>query len=139
MSRKDDGTKRSDDHVFDYDDDVGLYGYIGAEPKIVTVRINIVGEKDDRRILVVDAAARARRKLDHVHWIRGANCGDWKVRFDKGDPSPLDPAGPYQRKRTTGGFVDADVGEYRYTVEAYDLKTRSWLTLDPDVVVVPMY
>lgn len=135
-------TTESDESVeartFDVGDDEELYSFIRAAA-IIPVQIHIVGPDKDRRILVHPATALAKRSVDSVYWFAGANCGAWKVTFDKGDPSPLSPTGPYSSSGPTGGRAVEDPGTYAYCVEAKDLKTGKKLKVDPDVVVTPMY
>lgn len=124
--------------TFDAEDFDGLYSFVGAAG-VVPVMIHVVGPPSAPRIVVVDGSARARRDFDWVFWAAGANCGAWRVAFDKGDPSPLDPPGPYESGGTIGGFAAGDLGTYSYTVTAEDLRTGNTITLDPDLVIVAMY
>lgn len=124
--------------TFDIGDDEELYSFIGAAT-VIPVQIHIVGPEKDRHILVHPATALAKRNTDSVYWFAGANCGAWKVKFDKGHPSPLSPTGPYSSSGPSGGRAVGKPGAYAYSVEAVDLKTRKTLTLHPDVVVTPMY
>ncbi len=118
-----------------FTEDAELYEYIG-QASAVPILIHVVGSEKKPRLLITPASAKAHQHADYVFWAAGANCGEWKVTFDKGAPSPLDPPGPYSSSGPIGGFATGDVGTYPYSVEAVDLRSGRTVDVDPDLVIV---
>lgn len=129
------GKSDQDAETRTFTDEAELAAFIGKRPTSIGVAIHVVGPAGEARIVVQPCMAVARRHRDFIHWIAGANCGDWSVAFD--DESPLDPEGPYSSKGPTGGRAAGPDGIYKYTVTARDLRDGKKLEVDPDAVIVP--